>query len=121
MSFLTRDQIVDAQDRKYVDVEVPEWKGKVRLASLDADQSLKQEALLRRRQAGDANVNPLTSILAASIVGEDGNQLFTEKDLAALGKKSPAVLLRLASEVKKLNKLDQEDVTGNSEANPSED
>lgn len=104
-SYLTKDQILAAQDRQYKEVEVKEWGGFVRLQSLDADAALQQEAIGKKREKGDATANPLTSMLAASIVDAQGNTLFTEKDVAALGKKSPAVLVRLINEVKELNKL----------------
>lgn len=116
--YLTREQILAAQDRKYVEVDVPEWGGKVRLQSLSADETLYHEALSKRRQQGDLKVNPLTSMLAASIVDEHGNLLFTEKDLAALGKKSPSALIRLINAVKELNKVEVPE--GNLEANLEE-
>lgn len=122
--FLTKEQILAAQDRRYAEVDVPEWGGKIRLQSLDADQTLKHERMLKK---SDEKNNPLTSMLAASIVDQDGKLLFDEKDLIALGKKSPKVLVRLIDEMKKLNKDEkdekgeEEDEEGKSEANPADD
>lgn len=118
MQFLTKQQIIEAQDRRYAEVDVPEWGGKVRLTSLTADQQMKHEQMVKK---GDTKVNPLTSMLAASIVDEKGELIFNEKDMAELGKKSPKVLVRLLAAMKELNKNDEDDKKGNSEANPTDD
>ncbi len=123
MSFLTREAIIAAQDRKYAVVEVPEWGGTVRLRSLDAAQALHQETVVSKRQKGDAKVNPLASILAVSIIDENGAQLFNEKDMHELDKKNPGVLIRLVGELKKLNQLDSTEVgedVGDSEGTPAD-
>lgn len=104
MAFLTKQQIAEVQDRKFVDVEVPEWGGSVRIGSLSADDAVEQEALHRKsRDAADGSINPLTSLLAASLVDSEGKRLFTKAELEALGKKSPRILSRLITEVQKLN------------------
>lgn len=104
--FLTREQIIAAQDRRFAEVHVPEWNGQVRLASLDADAALKYDALNRKRDAGDLSANPLTFVVARSIVDANGCEVFTDRDMEQLGKKSPAVLARLIMEVKKLNEME---------------
>jgi len=112
--FLTKQQITEAQDRKFVEVEVPEWGGTVRLASLNADDAVEQEALVRKSKEGVPAVNPLTTLLAASIVDSEGNRLFSQSELAALGKRSPRILARLVTAVQKLNGDMVEEVnTGN--------
>jgi hypothetical protein len=115
MNFLTREQIVAAQDRKFLELDVPEWGGRVRLASFTADEALRQEALVKKRAAGDDTINPVTEMLSASIVDANDKPLFTAEDMAALGKKSPNVLVRLMKRVKKLNVIKDDDA-GNSEA-----
>lgn len=117
MSFLTKEQIIAAQDRQFREVDVPEWGGKIRLASFDADQALHHSELLRKRSEGKEVPNPISAMLAASIVDEKGNRLFTEKDMAELGKKSPTVLSRLVDAVRELNAKEEVDV-GNPQANP---
>lgn len=107
MSFLTREQILAAQDRRFADVDVPEWGGKVRISSLTATQAQLFHALNVRRQAGE-NVDALGFMVAASVVDADGNALFSsEKDLPALGKKGPEAIARIATEAMKLNTPDQ--------------
>jgi hypothetical protein len=118
--YLSKKQILEAQDRRYVVVDVPEWSGKVRLVSLNADQSLKLERLIKKAEKEDSEVNPLASMLVYSIVDEQGQQIFTSaEDVKGLGEKDPAVLVRLIEAMKTLNKKD--DDKGNSQANQRAD
>ena len=120
MPFLNREQIIAAEDRTFVDVDVPEWGGTVRLRSLDADQLLHQESVASKRQKGDLKVNPISHLLSVSLVDDAGRALFSEKDLGELGRKSPGVLMRLVKAVNDLNKF--EDATaGNSKGIPDAD
>jgi hypothetical protein len=130
VSFLTKEQIIAAQDRQFMEVDVPEWGGKVRLVSFDADQAMQHSDLMQRRKEGKPGPNPISLMLAASIVDADGSPLFKGKDIEALGKKSPAVLMRLVEAVSKLNNLgkdetpegektEEEGPAGNSGANQS--
>lgn len=49
-------------------------------------------------------------LAAACIVDEDGHRLFTEKDVAALGRKSAAALDRVADAAQRISAMSQEDV-----------
>lgn len=114
-NFLSKAQIIAAQDRRYTEVDVPEWGGKVRLASLDADSSLKAERMIGK----DTKDNPLSALLSYAIVDENGDRIFDEKSMEALGKKNPTVLVRLVEAMKALNKTEEKE-KGNSEASPTE-
>ncbi len=116
---LNREQIIAAADRAFVEIDCPEWGGKVRLRSLDAEQSLHYESVVAKRAKGDLKVNPISAVLAVSIVDEAGVPLFNDKDMHEIGKKHPGVLTRLMHAVGKLNKI-EEDAAGNSEGTPAE-
>lgn len=125
MAILKRDQIIGAEDRKYVEVDVPEWNGSVRIRSLDAEQLLAQESVIDKRNKGDKKANPITNLLSMSIVDENGNPLFTEKDMHELARKSHIVLKRIMDAVNKLNgfekaEKEKEEELGNSNGNPSD-
>ena len=49
-------------------------------------------------------------LAAACIVDEEGNRLFSEKDVAALGRKSAAALDRVATAAQRISAMSQEDV-----------
>ena len=49
-------------------------------------------------------------LVAMAVVDEDGNRLFTDKDVKALAKKSAAAMDRIFAETQKLNAVSDEDV-----------
>lgn len=102
-NILSRDAILAAEDRRFVEVEVPEWGGSVRVASLTAAQLLEYLSLARKE--GSEHVGWL---LAACIVDGDGKPLFTPGDVPALQAKSPSAVLRLFGEASKMNVLTKE-------------
>lgn len=108
MALLSRDSILAATDRRYAEVSVPEWGGTVRIASLTAEQALQY----REKQEGSGN-DHVWWILAASIVDEEGKQVFTPDDVPALKQRNPLAVLRIAKEAMKLNALDVEGERGN--------
>lgn len=98
---LTRDQILAADDIRFVDVAVPEWGGNVRVKLMNGVERNHFETLLRGRQGEDIR----SAIVAATVVGDDGQPLFTLADADALGKKSWRALERVANAAAELNKL----------------
>ena len=109
MSLLTKEAILSANDRKTVDVEVPEWGGTARVATMSASERDKWEA----ETYGDGK--PKTEdfrarFVALCLVGEDGKRLFTDKEVGDLGKKSAAALQRVFTAAQKLNALTDEAV-----------
>lgn len=124
---LSRDAILAAEDRPTEDVDVPEWGGTVRLRALSgAERDAFETSMLDQRGKPTAArlQNFRARLLAASIVGEDGQRLFTDKDVATLGAKSGAVIDRLFERARRLSGMAREDVdalAGNSERGPSGD
>ncbi|VVE90400.1 hypothetical protein [Pandoraea bronchicola] len=122
MKVLSKDQILAANDRKTIDVPVPQWGGVVRLAVMSGAE---RDAFHSSREGGTGTLGEFeASILAATIVDADGNQVFTTEDIDALRTKNKDVLDMLTSEAAKLNGIGQaalESAEKNSEAAPSGD
>ncbi len=127
MTLLTRDQILAAKDLPHEDVPVPEWGGTVRLRGLTGDERdayelsiiAGQEAVSKGKLT-DAHIR--SSLVALSIIDENGKRVFAESDIAALGAKSVAALDRCyaaAQRLSRLSKKDIEELKGNSGAAPS--
>ncbi|THA31794.1 hypothetical protein E6R18_15805 [Streptomyces sp. A1277] len=124
MALLSKDQIDAADDRQWEDVPVPEWGGDVRVLGMSGtDRNAYQSSLIVIGANGKpqrVNLNDqLAKILARCLVGEDFQRLYTDKEVAALGRKNGAVLDRLADVAKRLSGLNDkatEDAAGNSEA-----
>ena len=124
MALLSKDQITEVDDRKWEDVDVPEWGGTVRVLGMSGtERNAYQSSLVVLGPNGSVQrmnmADQLAKLVAKSIVGEDFERLFTDKDVAALGKKNGAVLERIGAVAQRLSGLRKEDVeakAGNSDA-----
>lgn len=113
MGLLTRDQILHADDIKTGDVEVPEWGGTVRIRPLTGAQrdAFESATIEQRGKNPTVNLKNLRArLVAASACDEKGRLLFTEEDVAALGRKSAKALNRVFEAAQKLSGLTDEDV-----------
>lgn len=103
---LSRDQILSAQDIKADEIDIPEWGGTVRLRQMTGRQRDEFErALSDQAKLGELGTNMRARIVAATVVDEQDNLLFTEADIATLGEKNWRALDRIASTASKLNAL----------------
>lgn len=127
MPLLSKDAILGADDRKWEDVPVPEWGGEVRILGMSGtERNAYQSSLVVLGSNGQPQrvnlADQLAKLLAKSIVDENFERLFTDKDIKALGAKNGAVMERLSAVAQRLSGLRKEDVAdaaGNSEAAPS--
>ena len=102
MTVLTREQILAAADLKTEVVSVPEWGGEVIVRALtgyDRDQLEAQvtrlEGVGRRQRVVTDMRNFRAKLVAASLVDEHGERMFSEADVDALGQKNAAALNRV--------------------------
>jgi len=110
---LSRDDILKAEDRATEEVEVPEWGGTVLVRGMSGrDRDEFEASILERRGSrmvpNTANVRAKT--VARCVVDEDGNRVFTDTDIAALGEKSGAAIDRVFDVASRLSGLRDEDV-----------
>ena len=124
MAHLGRDAILAAKSLRTEEVDVPEWGGTVLVRELSGRERDEWEASLavQRGKTMVPDVANIRAKLAArTIVGDDGEPVFTQQDVAALGELSAAALDRVfdvASRLSGLNPEDVEAMTGNSGAAP---
>lgn len=113
MPFLTRDQILGADDLSYRVVPVPAWGGDVRIRTLTGAERDQFEASIVQRNGRNIATNMRNiraKLVALCIVDENGERIFSDKDVEALGKKSAQALDLVFGEAQKLNGLRDEDV-----------
>ncbi|MEU3441813.1 hypothetical protein ABZ755_15575 [Streptomyces griseoincarnatus] len=128
MALLSKDQITSADDRKWEDVPVPEWGGTVRLVGMSGtERNAYQSSLVVLGPNGSVQrmnmTDQLAKLVAKCLVGEDGQRLFSDNEVKALGAKNGAVLERLGQVAQRLSGLRKEDVEaaeGKSEPTPSD-
>lgn len=113
MTFLSRDQIVEADDVEYAVVACPEWGGDVRLRSIRGTQRDAYEASLVVEKSGSRSMNlrnARAKLVILCAVDEAGALLFSADDLNALGRKNAKPLDRLFDKCKDLAGLSDDDV-----------
>jgi len=122
---LSADAILAFDDTKIEDVDIPEWGGIIRLRSLSGRERDAFEASLRVRDGKHTVValeNYRAKLVARSAINPDtGARVFTDEQIHLLGEKNAAVLQRLYDVATALSGMEdaEEDLAGNSEADPS--
>jgi hypothetical protein len=108
MSVLTRDAILAAKDWDYDEFDVPKWGGRIRIKALSAGERLR---LLREADGdelhGEAAFRFFATIIALSVVGDDGQRLFDEKaDCDLLLNRDWNTLQFVAERIMQFNSMD---------------
>lgn len=132
MALLTKVQINSAVDRRWEDVPVPEWGegAQVRLMELSAADRgyIEAGSVVANGQHPEIKIESLKvyreRLVGMAMVDENFERLYSNKEIAAgeLGKKSGAVIERLAAKVQELSRMGRfavKEAEGNSGADPS--
>jgi hypothetical protein len=98
--FLTRQEILSANDLVYKDIPIKEWGGTVRIKSLTA-----RDLSVYQAQKSNDTDKALAQMVILSVVGPDNQPLFTADDIDQLVEKNSDVIIRIANEINQLNKL----------------
>jgi hypothetical protein len=126
MGFLTKADILAAEDLPRETVRVPEWGGEVLVRGLTGAQRDEFEAsvVVGKGSNREVNIKNLRAkLVSLSVVDEAGALLFTDKDIDALGKKSAVALQRVfevAQRVSGLTSADVDELSKNSEGAQSD-
>jgi len=112
MAYLTRDDILGADDIERETVEVPEWGGEVLVRGLTAQQyigmgfDLRDEEGLNTEKAQEM----MPKIVSLGVIDENGDCLFTVGDIKTLGRKSFGPIERISTTILRLSGLTTEEV-----------
>lgn len=131
MALVTKAQISAAVDRKWEDVDVPEWGGEVRLMALSAADRgyIEAGSVVANGQTPQLKVDSLKvyreKLVGMSMVDGNFERMYSNKEIAAgeLGKKDGAIIERLAAVVQRLSGMGKyavKEAEGNSDAAPSD-
>ncbi len=109
---LTRDQILQCDDLPRERVSVPEWGGEVLVRTMTgADRDAFEASLVGRDGPKESRLdNVRARLVALALCGEDGERLFDDADVAALGAKSARALDRVFAVAQRLNGIGAEQV-----------
>ena len=126
---LTAKEILAVSDIQIELVNVPEWDGDVYVKSMTGAERDQYEAdMVTSKKAGEERIIDMSDLRAKlcsmTICDENGNRLFTEKDVRKLTEKSAAALQRIFKVAQRLSGIGDEDLkelTGGLEERPFED
>lgn len=120
--YLSGAAILEVDDVRIMETDVPEWGGKVRFVNMSGEalsSFLNSLVEIKGDQVIQNRTNVYAKLLARCICDEKGRRLFNDKQIDALGLKDGAVLSRLYNLAQKHNGIDeeaQENAGKNSEA-----
>lgn len=110
MTLLSKQDILGSQDAKTQELDVPEWGGKVRVSTMSGFARDRFEASCIGKNGGVKHDNIRAKLVAACLIDDKGELLFTEKDVTALGKKSCSALDRIFAAAQTLNGIGDDEV-----------
>ena len=118
MTLLNFDDIVASQDKEYEDVEVPEWGGTVRIATMSGEDRDRWE--LSMMQADDSSERGFklnfdaysrVRLVAMCLVDDNFNRIFvTKEQIERLSQKSGKVMDLLYDVAQRVNGITDEDI-----------
>lgn len=110
---LNRDDILKVKDIEIEEVEVPEWGGSVFVKGMTGTERDAFESSIVQQRGKSASVNMINiraKLASLTICDEEGERLFTDKDVKELGKKSAAALQRVFDVAQKLSGISSDDI-----------
>lgn len=110
---LTRQDILDADDRQMEVVEVPEWGGSVNVIGLSGTErdDFESSLLVRQGKKREVSTHNVRSKLAVRcIVDDNRTPIFSIEDIQRLGLKSASALTRVFEVAQRLSGLGDQDV-----------
>lgn len=120
--FSKPEQILDADDQQWGEVQVPEWAPRgdahperwvLKLKGLNGADRDRFEASINQQRGGKQKQNYenfRARLIVMCAVDPDGNRIFSRADINRLGAKSAKALDRVFTECNKLNGFSEEDV-----------
>lgn len=127
MAILSKDDILRAEDLPRELVDVPEWGGAVMVRGLSASERDAFEASIVELRGKDRRIhleNIRAKLASLTICDEQGNRLFSDSEVTALGKKSAQAVQRVfdvAQRLSGISETDVEELAKNSGSGPAGD
>lgn len=110
---LRKEDILNANDFEYEDVDVPEWGGTVRVRTMTGLERDNFEASVFEMRGKDSKMNFKNfraKLCVHCLVDENNNRLFTDAEVEELGKKSAKALERVFTVAQRLNGIGSKEV-----------
>lgn len=114
LKLLTKEDIMQTPDRTYEYVTIPEWKGRVRVRSLSAQERDNWEAsFISTNKKGVQTVTTRgirASLVQLSVVDEKGALVFSAEEIGSLNGKNAAAVDRIYDAAARLSGITDDDI-----------
>lgn len=109
---LNKEQILSKKDLPLKEVEIPEWGGSVFVKTMNGQERDSFElSVIDEKHKGKMNLeNIRAKLCAVCLCDENGERLFSDKEVFALSKKSASALSKIFQVAQELNGLSPESV-----------
>lgn len=108
---LTRDSILEMNDRATLEVDVPEWGGLITIREWGLPERGAFVEIMEKRTAGEIGMGDAMALcVVLSVVDENGDRIFTDKDVAVISRKSGKAAERIFSAAMALNMVTRREV-----------
>jgi len=108
--FLSAQDILSCDDSMAQKINIPEWGGDVYIRTMSGSERDSWELHAEAQLDKTNSVNVRAKLASLTLCDEKGKRLFSDNQLAALGKKSGKALDRVYSASLKLNKVTDADI-----------
>jgi hypothetical protein len=105
---LSKDQITAKTKLKTEVVRIPEWDGDVIVSEMTGEGRDMWEQSLNERDSQKRLVSPRAKLVVATVVDENGNAMFTEKDIPVVTRLGFKSLDRICQVANRLNSITEE-------------
>lgn len=114
MALLKKEEILGVNDLAFEEIEVPEWGGTVRIKTMTgAERDEFESDVFETKGNNSSKVNMRNfraKLVSKCLVDENGNRIFADADIEALGKKSAKALDRVFAVAQRINAIGQKEV-----------
>jgi hypothetical protein len=124
--FLKGDQILAINDIKTQELFIPDWDSWVRVRTMSGAEydRYQKSILIGKGKNRDVNLmNARAKLVALTVVDENGQRVFTDSQINALGQKSSAaigLIFDLATDLAGITEEDVEELVDELQENPFE-
>ena len=109
-TILNKEAILACKDLKQEIVEVPEWGGSVIVRTMTGTERDAFEQSITKDGVQYNTDNIRARLVSLTLIDEDGNRLFTDKEVESVGGKAASALVRLYDVAQRLNGMSDADV-----------
>ena len=108
---LTRDSILEMNDRATQEIDVPEWGGVVTIKEWGLPERGAFVEVMEKRTSGEVGMSDAMALcVVLSVVDENGARIFTDKDVALVSRKSGKAAERIFAAAMSLNMVTRKEV-----------